>query len=222
MLLACGFLLSWVLAGCAQSNPEALPDYRPGGAAAPVLAPAANADGTRQPSLGQLTSGRLATPPPGVTYRPADPWGTGAWVERGRIQATTSDQRAAVQAVLGYLSQRVRLSNTWQVDEPGLAAVAAQEAVTTARERAARQRAQGLRSVGRFVVNVSSVQVTGSTAAVSGCHFDATAEVDGNGTIVIPPPGGVQITMRVQRTSGTWRVVDWPDRKAPSCDWRVS
>jgi uncharacterized membrane protein len=122
--------------------------------------------------------------------------------------------------VVKYLSVRVQLSNTWHVDEGALAASASGQAVTSAQERAVRQRQRDRRSIGRFIINVSAVRVDGDHAAVTGCHFDATSEVDRDGDVLIAPPGGVLITMHLQRTGRTWRVLDWPERPVPSCDWR--
>ena len=210
-------LAGLLLAGCAQPNPYALPDYtatstaRPAGAADPQVSA-----GPGRPARVV----RLATPPPQVTYLPADALGQGAWVERGRIKAHTRAKRAVVTAVKKYLSVRVQLSNTWQVDEQALAATASGQAVASARERAKRQRERDQRSIGRFILNVSAVRVTGDHATVTGCHFDATSEVDRNGNVLVPPPGGVLITMHLQRTGDTWRVLDWPDQSVPSCDWR--
>lgn len=115
------------------------------------------------------------------------------------------------------MAQRVQLSNTWQVDENGLAAVATGQAVSSARERALSQQAAGRRSTGRFVVNVSSVKVRGDLATVTGCHFDSTAEVDENGHVLVPPPGGVLISMKVKFAQGVWRVTSWPEKKVPAC-----
>lgn len=215
--LAVGFVVTcFVLAGCGRHNPYELPEYdagRDGPTAAAGSALVAKDD--QAPEVN-----RVATPSPQVRYTPADALGQGAWVERGRSVAATPAERAAVTAVKKYLSARVQLSNTWQVDERALAASAAGQAVTSARERAERQRERGWRSIGRFIINVSSVQVDGDRATVTGCHFDATSEVDRDGHVLIAPPGGVLISMQLQRTGRTWRVLNWPDRAVPSCDWR--
>lgn len=218
-------LCACVLAGCGEGNPYSLPDYD---GASPAPAPASGRGSG--PSSGPATedadrprAGRVyrePTPPPQVRYRPADARGTGAWVERGRVVARSPSQRAAVTAVERYLTVRVRLANTWQVDEAALAEVAAGQAVTSARQRAGLQRDQELRTIGRFVLNVAAVRVQGSRASVTGCHFDATSEVDEDGDTVVPPPGGVRITMDVRRTGETWRVVRWPSGPVPTCDWR--
>lgn len=115
------------------------------------------------------------------------------------------------------MTQRVQLSNTWKVDEPALAAVATGQAVTSARERALSQQAAERRSIGRFVVNVSSVKVEKDHATVTGCHFDSTSEVDQNGYVLVPPPGGVLISMEVQFAQGVWRVTSWPQKQVPTC-----
>jgi predicted small lipoprotein YifL len=228
--LAAVLVSACALAGCGHGNPYELPNYD-GTPVAPAAAGASRSPRStgsapstpeRTGPVGQLiTASPAATPPSDeVTYSPADAWGEGAWVERGTIVAHSAPERAAVEAVTKYMSVRVQLSNTWQVDEAALAAVASGEAVTTARQRAQRQQADGQRSIGRFIINVSSVHVSGDQATVTGCHFDATSEVDQAGNVLVPPPGGVLITMKVRRTGSIWRVVDWPDHAAPVCDWR--
>jgi hypothetical protein len=202
-----------LLAGCGQPNPYSLPEYD--AKATSTGSPTAPATSRRSADIV-----RVATPSPEVHYRPADALGQGAWVKRGRIVARSSTQRAVVRAVLKYLSVRLELSNTWQVDEQALAATASGQAVTNARERAEQQRRDDLRSIGRFIVNISSVQVNGDRATATGCHFDATSEVEKDGQVLIAPPGGVLITMQLRRTGNTWRVLDWPQRPVPSCDWR--
>jgi hypothetical protein len=215
---------AFALAGCGGGNPYSLPNY----AGSPGAQPS-NAAGAPEEPGGAATSSALPTPPravrppsAAVTYTPADPWGEGAWVERGTIDTHTAAQRAAVTAVTTYMSLRVQLSNTWQVNETALAATASGQALTAAQQRAESQQKLGQRSVGRFVINVSSVRVAGDQATVTGCHFDGTSEVDRNGYVLVPPPGGVLITMNVHLTGGIWRVTSWPDRPVPVCDWRHS
>jgi hypothetical protein len=210
-------VIGCLLAGCGRPNPYALPEYATGQDGSNP-APTATAPGAGASRGDDVTP--VATPSPQVHYSPSDALGQGAWVEAGRIDARTPDQRAVVSALRRYLSVWVRLSNTWQVDEQALAASATGEAVTRARERAAQQRRDDRRSIGRFIMNVSSVQVDGDSATVSGCHFDATSEVDRDGNVLVAPPGGVLITMQLERTGHTWRVLGWPDRSIPSCDWR--
>jgi len=206
---------SFLLVGCGgRPNPYALPEYD-AALVGPTAAGSAPAGTDRTARVAQT-----ATPSPQVHYSPADALGQGAWAERGRIVANSAAERAVVTAVTKYLSVRVQLSNTWQVDEKALAASASGAAVTSARERAERQRQRGWRSIGRFIINISSVQVDGDHATATGCHFDATSEVDRDGDVLIPPPGGVLITMQLQRIGRTWRVLDWPEKSVPSCDWR--
>jgi hypothetical protein len=208
---------SLVVSGCGGSNPYELPAYDPAAAnvSRPTASASASASAERPPR-----PGKLAKPPAAVEYAPADPWGQGAWVERGRISVSGATERAVVAAATRYLSLRVQLSNTWVVDERGLVAAAEGQAVTSAQERAARQRERERRSVGRFVLNVSSVRVAGDTATLTGCDFDATSEVGPDGRILVPPVGGVLLTLKVRRTGNVWRVTDWPTTRVPACDWR--
>ncbi len=220
-LSGCLVAASFLLSGCGQSggsNPYALPSFDGSAGARPADPTAAGASpSVRAPAPAPVV--RMTAPPTAVTYRPADAYGEGAWVERGHSVAAGATQKAAVDAVVKYLSLRVQLSNTWVVDEQALAKVAAQEALTTAEQRAVDQREADRRSIGRFVVNVSSVEVTGSSASVTGCDFDGTSEVDPHGGVMVAPPGGVLITMELARIGGSWRVVQWPDHEVPVCDW---
>jgi hypothetical protein len=216
----CLIAASLLLAGCGQSessNPYALPSFDQSASAGAQAAPASTASPTATRRVSPVVP--MTAPPTAVHYTPADAYREGAWVERGPSVATTAAQKAAVDAVVKYMTVRVQLSNTWVVDEQALARVAAQQALTTARQRAVDQREADRRSIGRFVVDVSSVSVTGSTATVTGCDFDGTSEVDPNGGVLESPPGGVLITMRLARTGGSWRVVQWPDHEGSACDW---
>jgi hypothetical protein len=207
-------IASGTLAGCGGGNPDALPKYE--AADAGLSQPRSSASATSR----SANLSPVQTPPTPVKYQPADPFGDGAWVERGKIIAGSDRQLAAVEAMTKYLSLWVQLSNTWQVDESALQAVASGQAVTNAQQRAEEQRGQNRRSIGRFIINVSSVKVSGSSATVTGCDFDATSEVDQDGNVLIGPPGGVLITMELRRTGDTWRVIKSPDRAVPVCDWR--
>lgn len=213
-LIAGLLAVTFLLAGCGRTNPYSLPEYDEAKASSTASAAAAGADGTA------TTKPPTAPPSPQVLFRPADALGQGAWAERGEVNVDSRPERAVVKAIVKYLAVRVELSNTWVVDEKALAAVASGQAVTSARERAERQKDRGRRSIGRFVVNLSAVRVAGDRATATGCHFDATSEVDQDGNVLVAPPGGVLITMHLRRTGGTWRVLDWPERSVPSCDWR--
>jgi hypothetical protein len=206
-----------LLAGCAESgssNPYSLPSFDGSASGAP------GAVATPTPSrTGSVP--RMSVPPTAVKYQPADPYGEGAWVERGPSVADTASERAAVNAVAKYFSVFVQLSNTWVVDRPKLAAVAAQQALARAQKRATEQQEADRRTIGRFVVSVSSVKVSGASATVTGCDFDGTSEVDPDGGVMVGPPGGILITMQLSRTGGSWQVVQWPDHKAPVCDWKA-
>jgi hypothetical protein len=207
---------SWAMAGCGDSaNPYALPTYDADSTGQPQPRPTASRPADRSARVS-----RAATPPAGVKYVPADALGEGAWVERGKVAVHTAAQRAAVKAMSKYIAVRVQLANTWQVDEQALATVASGAAVTSARAQAQSQRQHDQRTIGRFIINVSSVKVRGSEATVTGCPFDATSEVDHEGDVVVAPPGGVLITMHLQRSGGTWRAIDWPTKRVPLCDWR--
>jgi len=222
-------LATALLTACGSDNPYDLPEYRSGAEVGSSADPDSDAT-TSAGSVAAATTGagvdvstdpavtREPSPPStDVTYTPADARGEGAWVERGTVHARSPRARAAVAAVIGYMAQRVQLSNTWTVDDVALAAVASGQAVTSAHERADSQQAAGRRSIGRFVVNVATVQLDGKRATVTGCHFDATSEVDENGYVLVPPPGGILISMDVEFSQGAWRVTSWPEKDVPTC-----
>lgn len=226
-------LAATLLAACGSGNPYDLPEYgseSSSGAVSGESATATSGTGVDAASTAPAATDESTDPavtrepsPPStdVTYTPSDARGEGAWVERGTVHARTKQARAAVAAVIGYMQQRVQLSNTWTVDDEALAAVASGQAVTSAHERALSQEAAGRRSIGRFVVNVSTVRITGNRAKVTGCHFDATSEVDENGYVLVPPPGGILITMNVEFSQGVWRVTSWPKKEVPTCQgWK--
>jgi hypothetical protein len=203
------------LTGCGggDDNPYGLSEFS--GAAAASASMQADAPGGTPTATGARAVPQV-TPRPApsgaVTYRPADRFGQGAWVEPGRIRARGADRQAVVQAVTEYFRQRVRISNTWQIDEPALARVATGAALQGARERAATQQAAGRRSIGRFVLNLSAVRVTGDRAVVQGCPFDGTSEVNASGVVLDYPPGGVRYRLDLIRDVTGWRVTSYPTR----------
>jgi hypothetical protein len=124
--------------------------------------------------------------------------------------AKGAPERAVAQAALDYLSARVQLSNTWQVDESRLAEVATGQALSSARSRAAGQRAAGSHSIGPFVVNLASVAVDGQRARVTGCPFDGTVEISTEGGLLRNYAGGVALSMDLTRSGKGWRVSTFP------------
>jgi hypothetical protein len=207
-----------LLSGCGEpvKNPYALPEYN----AKATGAPASGSPAPRTAADDGPAVTRVATPSPGVHYTPADVLGQGAWIEPGRIVARTPAQRAVVQAMEKYLSVRLQLANTWTVDEAALAETATGYALTSAQAWAGDQRELKRRTVGRLTVNVSAVQVAGDRATVTGCHFDATSELDQNGRVMVSPPGGILLTLQLRRVNNTWLAFDWPKKPLPACDWR--
>jgi hypothetical protein len=221
------------LAGCgAADNPYGLPDVPVSGAATGAATGAASSGSGTAPTSGTASGGAGSGSPATTPTRPGgaasgtpeagDPLGRGIRLKRGRVAARSATKKAVVAATAGFMTQWLELSNTQRVDDAALDAVAQGRAAEQARERAERQRVAEHWSVGRFVLNATTVRVDGAQATVGGCHFDGTSEVDADGTVVVPPPGGVDVTFRLGRTSSGWRVTAMPERRPASCDWRAA
>lgn len=212
-------LVAAVLGACGTSNenPYGLSEFTStsgsGGSPAAPGGPSPDPSVTGSPVPSGPPVHLEQAPGGAVTYRPADTFGQGAWVERGTIAATTAARQNVVDAAFAFMSERVQLSNTWQVDEPALRSVATGQALSNMRERAEAQRLAERRSVGRFVLNVASVRVSGDDARLSGCSFDGTIEVSTLGSVLSDAPGGVELTMNLQRNDDHWRVTTFPADK---------
>jgi hypothetical protein len=211
-------VVSATLASCGKSdeNPYGLADFQgtaSGRGSSSAVTPAPSATAASSPSPSGPPVHLPAVPDGAVTYHPSDTFGEGAWVERGTIVASTQARKDVVGAAFAFMSARVQLSNTWQIDEPALKAVATGQALSNMRQRADTQRAAERRSVGRFVLNVASVRISGDTARLFGCSYDGTVEVSTLGSVLSEPPGGVELPMNLQRRGDQWRVTSFPTEK---------
>ena len=212
--------LVWALSSCGKGddNPYGLSDFQARGTAsqAPSSVAAPPSPSATSPST-PVASGppvKLQQAPDGaLDYRPSDAFGEGAWVERGKIAATSQARKDVVDAAVAFMAVRVELSNTWQVDEPALKTVAAGQALSNMRERAQSQRDAERRSVGRFVLNVSSVRISGDAAELAGCSYDGTIEVSTLGSVMSDAAGGVELPLNLERRGDHWRVTTFPTEK---------
>jgi hypothetical protein len=218
-----GALSMWGLAACGSSddNPYGLTEFQGGSSVNSTQAPAgAGGSGSRGSGSSAASGSGTTRPVPSfesrpvpsgaVTYRPSDVFSQGAWVERGQIAAGTAGQRSIVSAALAYLSARVQLSNTWQVNEPALTAVSVGQALASALDRADGQKSAQQRSIGPFELNLASVKVTAGAAVDAGCSYDGTSEISDQGSVLSDPPGGVRLSMKLVRGSSGWRVSTFP------------
>lgn len=220
LILVSAVLVS-ALSSCGQAddNPYGLSDFQgssdsaKGTSSSAGARPATSAPPERSPAPSGPPVQLPQAPDGAVRYHPSDTFGEGAWVERGTIVASTPARKDVVDAAVAFMSARVQLSNTWQVDEPALKTVATGQALSNMRERAESQRAAERRSVGRFVLNVASVRISGDAAKVAGCSYDGTIEVSTLGSVMSDPAGGVELPLNLERRRDQWRVTTFPTEK---------
>lgn len=171
--------------------------------------PSASATGT--------TSAAVASPSATVTYKPADPLGEGAWAELGQVTVRSPAEQVVVDAYLRMDQVGLQAFNTRVLDETALNAVLEGEYLAGARTAIQWRRQQNLWTVGRSVLNVLSVDITGSSATLHVCNFDGTSEVGTSGRNVVQPPGSGAAFIVMNRRDGVWRASS--SRKDPAkCD----
>lgn len=198
-------MLAVTLAGCghaAGGNPLGLPS-----ATSPPSARSAASSAPRAVTT-------MASPAPNQV--------PGASARRGAVTGSARRHDGLVDAVVDYMQVRVRIGNTWRVDEQALADVATGRAAREARRRADTMRAGDRHVVGAFVVNASRASVAGDRGEVTGCMVDHTSEVDRAGQVVIDPPGGRLATLQLRRDGDRWRVSDVPHDVPPFCSGPAS
>ncbi len=220
LIVGSGIAVTLAVASCgsADDNPYGLSAFRgTAGTGEAAARPSASASASQAVSPSPVPSGPAVQLPPApggaLDYPPSDTFGEGAWVERGTIAAASRARKEVVDAAVAFMSARVRLSNTWQIDEPALEQVASGQALSNMRERAQTQQDAQRRSVGRFVLNVSSVRISDDTAVLSGCSYDGTVEVSTQGSLLSDAPGGIVLAMDLQRRADQWRVTTFPAQK---------
>ncbi|MFI7586921.1 hypothetical protein ACIB24_07585 [Spongisporangium articulatum] len=205
-------VLVGLLVGCGapEANPLDLPTMSGAGSSAVALnEPSASAGGAGSTATGAASS-TSAGWNGGV-------FGKGASAQLGVLTGSARAHPSLVRLVVDYWDTRVKIGNTWRIDESALQQVASGRAASQARKRADTLSTGQRHVVGKFVVNASQVKVSGSTATVTGCMQDWTSEVDPAGQIVIDAPGGRVTTLQLTRTGSTWRVSDVPHDVPPFC-----
>lgn len=131
--------------------------------------------------------------------------GDGYEVVAGRLPAGGPEKKLA-QVFVDYMTFRVASYNmaSPHVALPG---VATGDALTTVQGRAAELAQQGLRTVGRSVVNVDEVTIDGDTAVLSGCLGNGTVDVDDKLRAVESPAPAYDVEVdAVQAAPGTWLI----------------
>jgi hypothetical protein len=160
---------------------------------------------TSQTSSATPSPTSTPTPSATVTYKPGDPRGMGAWVELGLLAARTPEERVVIDAYVKGQQVRAEAFNTRVVDEAAFTSAMEGTALSGARVNVKWRIDKNLWTIGRVVLNVLSVQVSGTTATMRVCNFDASSEVDKTGQNVIQPPGSVGAVLTFVQRDGVWR-----------------
>lgn len=128
----------------------------------------------------------------------------------GEVTVSDPSQLAVVDAFVRYTQVRLDMLNRAEVDQAALDEVATGEAITQVTSYAERLARRGEHVVGSIVVNVSGVEVEGTTATMSSCMQNASVDVDGSGQVVEreAPAAYLAQVDALQVTSDTWVIAD--------------
>lgn len=193
-----------VLAGCSGGGSGDLPGYTSSG----------NSSGTGSAAT---TTSAAPSPSASVTYHPRDPMGMGAWAVLGVVHVRSPQEQAVVDAYLRSDQVILQAFNTRVIDEAALASVLEGTALKGARANVQWRIDNKLWTVDREVLNVLSVQISGTTATLRACNFDGTSEVDKTTHIVVQPPGSTGAIVTMVQRGGVWRGASGRDDPA-KCD----
>ena len=176
------------------------------GAEEKKVAPLELGDSTDQPS-------QSATPSPSEEQQPFDD--KGSEVLRGKIEATTPEQQAVVDAWFAYWDVRARSYGRAEVD-PALGRFAAATAVSDVVGYVRHLQHDKLHTVGDAKFDVSKVQVDGSSALLSSCAVNKSLDVTADGTPAEQPVPFFTADGALVQRAGHWRVVYGQGRGDPA------
>lgn len=188
-------------------------------AAALLVALAGCADATDTPAAPESTPVEPAptsAPEPSPSGPPTPPaFGSvvsddGVQASAGEVTVTDPTHLAIVEAFVRYTQVRLEMLNRAEVDRAELDQVATGEAVTQVTSYADRLARRGEHVVGNVVVNVSGVEVEGTTATVDTCMQNSSVDVDAAGRVVEKkaPAAYLGRVDALQVSSDTWVVAD--------------
>jgi hypothetical protein len=160
---------------------------------------------TSQTSSATPSPTSTPTPSASVTYKPGDPVGMGAWVEVGLVNTRTPEERVVTDAYIQMDRVGLQAYNTRVIDEAALASVMEGPWLTGTKKQVQWRIDQKLWTVGRSVINVLSVRISGATATMRVCNFDGTSEVEKGGHNVVQPPGSYGVIVTMVQRGGVWR-----------------
>jgi hypothetical protein len=128
----------------------------------------------------------------------------------GEVAVSDPTQLAVVDAFVRYTQVRLEMLNRAEVDRAELDQVATGEAVTQVTSYADRLARRGEHVVGSLVVNVSGVEVEGTTATMDTCMQNSSVDVDASGRVVEKnaPAAYLGRVDALQVTTDTWVIAD--------------
>jgi hypothetical protein len=142
---------------------------------------------------------------------------------QGVVTVSDPSQLAIVDAFVRYTQVRLEMLNRAEVDQAALDEVATGEAVTQVTSYADRLARRGEHVVGSIVVNVSGVEVEGTTATIDTCMQNSSVDVDEAGQVVEKkaPAAYLGRVDALQVSSDTWVIADVTVDFAEECPLAV-
>jgi hypothetical protein len=135
---------------------------------------------------------------------------------RGRIDATTEDEKAVADAWMSYWQSRADSYAGAKVDTD-LGRYATGTAVTDVVKYVAMLRSRKLTTVGDSKYDVSDIAITGDNATLSSCATNKSLDQYADGTPAEQPVPAFAVKGVLAQEGGAWRVVSAPVRNVPSC-----
>lgn len=189
-------------------------------AAAALLLALAGCTGGSDPPGAPATTQAAPVPSSASEPSPSEPTGPpsrGTVVTDDSVDATTGEvsvsepaELAVVDAFVRYTQVRLEMLNRAEVDPAALDEVATGEAITQVTSYAERLARRGEHVVGTITVNVSGVEIAGTSATVDTCMLNTSVDVDSSGQVVESdaPAAYLGRASVLQVTSDTWVVSD--------------
>ena len=189
-------------------------------AAAALLLALAGCTGEGDPPATPATTQAEPVPSSAPEPSPSEPTGPpsrGTVVADDSVDATTGEvsvsepaELAVVDAFVRYTQVRLEMLNRAEVDQAALDEVATGEAITQVTSYAERLARRGEHVVGTITVNVSGVEIVGTSATVDTCMLNTSVDVDSSGQVVEKdaPAAYLGRASVLQVTSDTWVVSD--------------
>ena len=161
-----------------------------------------------------------ASPDPGATGSPSpaatpfDDQGNDAL--RGKIEASTAEENAVVDAWMSYWASRAKSYGQVKVD-PDLGRYAAVSAVSDVVQYVAYLKNKKLHTVGDARYDIRDIAIKGKAATLFSCAENKSLDRYADGTPGEQPMPFFSVKGELVKNGGAWRVVSVPVTKVPTC-----